>query len=295
MNSRSALETTQPYEVKNAPLRPRQREELLDRDGTFHIESDVGEVILAYDQGQQRVWWGFRSIEDMRNDFPDMWPEVLKRVDREHIDYVAMDLAGLPTRTWVDPLLQDADFAFFAEWMDMAHPDISGLAVPEFPDGVTMRRGTEEDLQRFYQIWTEAYGDYGDGPATFDWLTDEADWFGCLEDEDGEIVAFAMTDAVDRGEGRILAACVAPDAWGNGYGKAVLHAATYALAANGAVKATIRVRPDIKQALRTCSELGYRHQAAGLEFRRPVDEAVIEERRADRRKAGVKARFGGWR
>ncbi|MCK9497029.1 MAG: GNAT family N-acetyltransferase [Dehalococcoidia bacterium] len=295
MNSRPALETDQPYELKNAPLRPRDRQELLERDTTYAIQSDTGEVILAYEQGQQRIWWGFRSIEDMRNDFPLMWPEVLAHLDRDHVDYVAMDIAGLPTRTWLDPLLQDADFAFFAEWMDMANPDISDFGIPEFPEGITMRKATEDDLQRCYAIWTEAYGDFGDGPATFDWLTDESEWAGCLEDEDGEVVAFAITGAVERGEGRILAAAVAPEAWGNGYGKLILGAATYALAAQGAVKASLRVRPDIKQGLRTCSELGFRHQAAGLEFRREVDEDLIQARRDERRKAGVKARFGGWR
>ncbi len=295
MNSRPTLETEQPYELKNAPLRPRDRRELLERDTTYSIQSEGGEIILAYERGQQQVWWGFRSIEDMRNDFPQMWSEVLQQIDRERIDYVVMDLSGLPTRTWLDPLLQDADFAFFAEWMDMANPDIAGLAVPEFPEGVRMRKADEADLQRFYAIWTEAYGDYGDGPATFDWLTDEAEWAGCLEDEDGDVVAFAMTGPVERGEGRVLAAAVAPEAWGNGYGKLVLAAATYQLSAAGAVKATIRVRPDIKQGLRTCAELGYRHQAAGLEFRRDVDEEAIRERREERRKAGVKARFGGWR
>lgn len=295
MNSRPALETDQPYELKNAPLRPRERQELLERDTTYAIQSDTGEIILAYDRGQQKVWWGFRSVEDMRNDFPLMWPEVKQQLDREHLEYVSMDIAGLPTRTWLDPLLNDADFAFFAEWMDMANPDIAGAEVPEFPDDVTMHKADEDDLQRFYAIWLEAYGDYGDGPSTFDWITDEAAWAGCLKDADGEIVAFAMTSEVERGEGQILAAAVAPEAWGNGYGKLILAAATYALASSGAVKASIRVRPDIKQALRTCSELGYRHQAAGLEFRREVDEEAIQARKDARRVAGVKARFGGWR
>jgi ribosomal protein S18 acetylase RimI-like enzyme len=294
MNARPALETQQPYELKNAPLRPQERQELLERDTTYAIESDTGEIILAHEQGQQKVWWGFRSVEDMRNDFPMMWPDVKAQLDRDNADYVTMDIAGLPTRTWLDPLLADADFAFFAEWMEMAHPDLTSVEVPEFPEGVTMRRATEDDIAGFYGIWTEAYGEYGDGPSTFDWLTDEAAWAGCLE-RDGEVVAFAMTGEVERGEGRILAAAVTPDAWGNGYGKLILGAATYALAASGAVKATIRVRPDIKQSLKTCSELGYRHKAAGLEFRREMDEEAIQERKAKRATAGVKARFGGWR
>src|SRR3546814_7062048 len=63
-------------------------------------------------------------------------------------DLVAMDISGLPTRTWLDPLLADADFAFFAEWMDMTHPDISTVEVPEFPEDVTMRRADEDEIGR---------------------------------------------------------------------------------------------------------------------------------------------------
>jgi hypothetical protein len=216
MNLRPALEVTEPFAVKNTPLRERERERLLERPGTLHLEGEEGELILAHDMGQQRLWWAFRSTEDMRQAFPAMWAEVIEHIDRESIDYVAMDLSGLPTRTWLDPILADADFEFFAEWMDMAHPDIADAPVPEFAEGVRMRRATDEDLGRFYEIWLAAYGDYGDGPATFDWLTDEAAWSGALEDDEGNIVAFAMNSAVEGAEGRVLAAAVAPEAWGNG-------------------------------------------------------------------------------
>lgn len=295
MNQRPGMEQIEPFALKNTTLRPRERERLLEQEGAHLFESENGEVILAPVMGQQHVWWGFNSAEDMRQEFPKLWPEVLQHIDREATDYVAMDISGLPTRTWLDPILRDADFEFFAEWMEMANPDITGAAVPEFPEGVTMRKATDDDLQRFYEIWAEAYGEYGDGPATFDWLADEYTWAGALEDEDGDVVAFAMTGSVERGEGRVLAAAVAPEAWGNGYGRAVLAAATYALAAQGAVKATIRARPDVKQSLRVCSELGYRHQKGGLEYRRDTDEDAIARRREERRIAGVKARFGDWR
>lgn len=295
MTQRPDLESSDLFAVKNTPLRPRERQQLLELPEAHLFESPHGEVILAPARGQQRVWWGYNSAEDMRQEFPGLWSEVLQHVDREHTDYVAMDISGLSNRSWLEPILRDADFEFFAEWMEMANPDITGAAVPEFPEGVTMRKATEDDLERFYEIWAEAYGDYSDGPATFDWLADEFTWAGALEDEDGDVVAFAMTGPVERGEGSILAAAVAPEAWGNGYGRAVLGAATYALAAQGAVKATIRVRPDVKESLRTCSSLGYRHQKGGLEYRRDTDEEAIAERREERRVAGVKARFGKWR
>jgi ribosomal protein S18 acetylase RimI-like enzyme len=111
----------------------------------------------------------------------------------------------------------------------------------------------------------------------------------------GEIAGFALNGGVTRGEGQILAAAVAPEHWGNGYGQLVVSAAMYQLASREALHAAIKVRPDITQGLRTCAQLGFRHQRGGLEFRRDVDEAAIAQARETRRIAGVKARFGDWR
>ncbi|MEX2032086.1 MAG: GNAT family N-acetyltransferase [Dehalococcoidia bacterium] len=295
MNESRRLEQDVAFTLKNTPLRPRERQALLERPGTFYIESDNGEVFLVPDEGQQKLFWAFRDVESMRQDFAPMWKQVRERIDREEVDYVSTDVSGLPTREWLDPMLQDADFELFAEWMEMANPDLDQDAIPEFPDGVTMRKGTDADLERFYEIWSEAYGDHGDGPATFDWLTEQAAWAGALEDADGDVVAFAFNSPVERAEGRILAAAVAPEAWGHGYGRLILSAATYQLVANDAVRASVRVRPDIKQSLRTCADLGFKFARAGIEYRRSVDEEAIAAKREERRVAGVKARFGKWR
>lgn len=296
MNDRRQLEAEDAvFALKNTQLRPRERRDLLESPSTFYVDSDNGEVILADVQGQQQLFWAFRDVESMRQEFPAMWQQAREQIRRDEVDYVATDVSGLPTREWLDPLLRDADFEFFAEWMEMSNPDLDQDAVPEFPDGVTMRKADEDDLERIYEIWSEAYGDYGDGAATFDWLTEQAAWAGALEDEDGNLIAFAFNGAVERAEGRVLAAAVAPEAWGNGYGRLILAAAVYQLAANEAVRATIRVRPDIKQSLRTCADLGFKYARAGLEYRRPTDEEAIAQKWEERRVAGVKARFGKWR
>lgn len=294
MNERRRLDEDEGFRLRNAPMRPRLRREILERPGTVVIEGDDGEVIVTPDAGQLRLHWAFRDIDTMRHGFPEMWQEAAKAFGREAIDYVAMDLSGLPTREWLEPLLRDADFDFFAEWMEMSIPDLDEPAVPEFPGGVSMRKATEDDVDRLREIWTEAYGEYGDGEGSFDWLLAEAAWVGVLE-ADGEVVAFAMNSEVERREGRVLTAAVAPDHWGHGYGKLVLSAALYQLAANEAVRANIKVRPDIKQALKICSELGFRYASAGIEYRRTTDEAWLADRREQRRKNGVKARFGKWR
>jgi GNAT superfamily N-acetyltransferase len=157
-----------------------------------------------------------------------------------------------------------------------------------------MRKATDDDVERFEEIWRDAYGDYAEGDATFDYLIENASWGGALE-AGGEVVAFAFNGDVDGAEGEILEAAVAPEAWGHGYGRVILAAAAYQLTTRDAARATVRVRPDIKQSLRTASDLGFRFQRSGLEFRRIVDEDEIARRRDARRVAGVKARFGNWK
>jgi len=293
-SDRRRLEDEGSFSIRNTPLRARQRRDLIERPGRFHIESEDGEVILAPDEGQLRLFWAFRDVESMRQQFPEMWAEAREQLDPDEVDYVSMDLSGLPTREWLEPLLKDADFELFAEWMEMANPDLDANNIPEFPDGLKMRRAGDDDLERLHEIWTEAYGDYGDGDATFNWILETAGWAGALE-VDGDVVAFAANAPVERAEGRILTAAVAPEAWGNGYGRLILGAALYQLAAKDAVRATVKVRPDIKPSLRTCADLGFKFSRAGLEYRRPVDEDAIREKREARRVAGVKARFGNWR
>ncbi|MGE3856146.1 MAG: GNAT family N-acetyltransferase [Dehalococcoidia bacterium] len=292
--SRRLIESSSPWTLRNAPVRPRDWRALTEADGAVHIESDGGEMLLVPDRGQLRLHWAYEDIEQMRALFPDQFAAMKDEISADRADYVVMDLVNVVNRDWFDPLLRDADFALFAEWMDMAHPALDDVALPEFPEGTTMRRATDDDIDRLREIWTAAYGDYADGDRSFDAMVNEASWAGVLE-ADGTIAAFALNGEVDRAEGRILTAAVAPEFWGNGYGKLVLGAAAYQLASQEATRAVVRVRPDIKQALRVCSDLGFRHLRSGIEFRRSVDEAAIAAAREARRVGGVKARFGDWR
>ncbi|MDA0302473.1 MAG: GNAT family N-acetyltransferase [Chloroflexi bacterium] len=292
--SRRLIESSSPWTLRNAPVRPRDWRALMDAEGAVHLESDGGEMLLVPDQGELRLHWAYEDIEQMRLLFPRHFDAMKQDISADVADYVTMDLIAVVNRDWFDPLLRDADFAVFAEWMDMAHAALDTATVPEFPEGVTMRRATDDDIERLREIWKAAYSDYVDGDRAFDAMVNDAAWAGVLE-ADGEIAAFALNGEVERAEGRILTAAVAPERWGNGYGKLVLTAAMYQLASKEATRAVLRVRPDIRQALRVCSELGFRHFRSGIEFRRSVDEAAIAAARETRRVGGVKARFGDWR
>jgi len=294
MEQRRTIEAVSPYTLRNMPIRPRAWQTLIDTPGATRVSNEDGEVLLVPERGQLRMYWAFVDIEAMRESFGPMFEAIRGDISAERADYVAMDLVGLPDREWLNPLLRDADFTFFAEWMEMVHPRLDPAAVPEFPEGVSMRRAQDADIDRLREIYLEAYGRFADGDRAFDAMVEEAQWAGVLE-ASGEIAGFALNGEVERGEGRILTGAVAPSQWGNGYGKLVVSAAMYQLASREALHASIVLRPDITQSLRTCAELGFRHQRAGLEYRRDVDEAAIAAVRDARRVAGVKARFGNWR
>ena len=281
------------FTVRNEPLDSRKRTNLLEQDETVHLSSPNGELILAHENGQQSLYWGFDSIDSMRKEFAVMWEEALVSVEREDIDYISMNLSQVSTRDMVLPILETASFKQFAEWIEMLHPDLP-QSPPVISSGIDMRRAGEDDLDSFEIIWSDALGDLTDGLATFDDFASRADWAGALT-LDNEVVGFAFNGTSNSGDGEVLTAAIAPNHWGKGYGRELLEAALYQMGTSDHRRAVIRVRPDVRQALKICSALGMRHSAGGVEWRRSIDESEINLELEASRKAGVKARFGGWR
>jgi ribosomal protein S18 acetylase RimI-like enzyme len=280
--------------MRNTPVSAREWRERLDSPGATVIDAEVGQMAIVPERGQLTLCWAFTDIDTMRQHYTAMFDALKPEIADADVDFLTMDFVQVQNRDWLKPLLDDTDFHFFAEWIEMTHPGLDPEVIPEFPEGVTMRRATDDDVERMYEIWTEAYGDLLPGPGTFDYYLEHQTWTGALE-QDGKVVAFAINGPVEAAVGEIFDAVVAPEARGHGYGQLVLAAAAYQLSTQEARRATVRVRPDIKQALRTCSEMGFKPGRAGLEYRRTTDEEAIKQRRDERRVAGVKARFGGWR
>ncbi len=280
--------------MRNTPMSARDWAELVEQPGATSISADVGDLALVRQQGELALYWQFVDLDSMRLHFQPMFDELREEIAEADVDFVTMDLVQVRERDWLKPLLDDATFDFFAEWLDMTHPGLDPEAIPEFPEGVEMRRAGDDDVERMFEIWNGAYGELSRAAGTFDYYLDEHSWAGVLE-RDGEIVGFAINGQVKAAEGPVLEVAVAPEHWGNGYGKLLLEAATFQLTTQDARRATIRVRPDIKQSLRACADAGFRPGTGGLEYRRPTDEELIAQRFEEKRKAGVKARFGGWR
>ncbi len=291
---RRDIDDAQP-KLRNAPIRPRAWRELVVSDDVAAIESDGGTLVLAKQDGQLNLHYAFSDLEEMRLEFVSLFEGLKSEIESFDADYLRIDLVQLPDRTWIEALLEGVGFTDFGEWMEMVHQDLDPDAPPpQFPEGAAMRRGDASDFDRIIEIEAAALGDLADGEAAMAERLNDAAWIGLLE-RDGQVVAYAITDDVQAAQGRIISAAVDPPSWGNGFGSLVLGAAVYRLTANEARRITMRVRPEVLQALRVTQDVGFKPGTRGIEWRRSVDERLIEERREQARVGGVKARFGGWR
>jgi hypothetical protein len=106
---RRAIGQNKEFTVRNEPLNSRKRAHLLEQDETVHLNSPNGELILAHENGQQSLYWGFDSIDSMRKEFAAMWEEALVSVDRDEIDYLSMNLSQVSTREMVIDRVMEID------------------------------------------------------------------------------------------------------------------------------------------------------------------------------------------
>ncbi|MFL2646056.1 MAG: GNAT family N-acetyltransferase [Dehalococcoidia bacterium] len=281
--------------IRNTPKSQNEWKKLIDSKGVTSIDTDFAQMAIVQEKGQLTVHWAFEDINTMREHFLPMFEELKPEIADADVDFIALDLVQFQNRDWIQPLLQDANFYFFAEWMNMENPGLDPEDIPDFPDDVIMRQATDDDVEKMYSIWVNSYGDLTTSPATFDYYLENQTWIGALE-RNGEVVGFAINGPVVSGSGEVFEVAVDADFENEGYKSLLLSAATYQLTTQDARRATIKVRPDIKNALRTCSDLGFRPVIGGLEYRRSTDEEYNLAKQEERRSAsGVKARFGDWR
>ena len=122
------LETATP-QIRNMPMRPRVWRALLETPGAAVIDADDGTLALVPQRGELHLYWAFSSIEHMRQLFAEMFDELRPDIASSGVDYVALDLVEVHGKEWLDPLLADAGFEFFAEWLTMTHPALDPNAL----------------------------------------------------------------------------------------------------------------------------------------------------------------------
>lgn len=281
-------------QTRNAPRSIDEWEELLDSDAAEVVETDIGEMAIVRERGQLHLHYAFDDLEALTAAWHPCFDALRERIGGSGFPYVTIDLVEHINRRWIENLLAECDFQEMGEWLELVHPGLRDVVPPEIPEGLTMRRAQPDDADAIVAIEGAAYGEWTDGEAATLARIEAAGWTGVLE-RDGEVIAYAINTPVEDGRGEVMSCAVTPDAQGGGIGKVILGAATYQLAASDGREAAVRVRPDIPQAARTATAVGYLVGRRGIELRRDSDEEVLRQARDDARVRGMKVRFGGWR
>ena len=291
---RSAGRLADALQTRNQPRTVDGWEEVLDRDDTEAVETDVGEMALVRERGQLQLHYAFDSLEAMKQVWHSMFEALRPRILASGIPYTSIDLVEHPNRRWIQELLVENDFELMGEWLEFEHNDVAEMEPPEIPEGYTMRRGTDADHDAVIALEGEAYGSFSDGATATATRLEQAGWLGVLE-RDGTIVAYAINTLVEGGHAEVLSCAVTPRAQGSGLGKVMLAAATYQIGSAGGRVAAVRVRPDMPKGARTAQAVGYSAGRRGIELRRDSDEALNAARREEQRIRATRVRFGSWR
>lgn len=291
---RTSVEAATPR-LRNMPLRPREWDQILERDDVTSVSLEDGVLALVPQDGQLRLYFAFLGEEEGRNHFAELFAALVDDIEDEGWPYTRIDLVEMMNRMWIEPLLQEAEFRQHGEWMEFERRELrEDMAPPEIPEGYRMRRASESDYDRIVEIEAAAYGEDTHGEEATRIRLQQSNWVGVLE-QDGEIVGYAINAPADRGVGRIVSAAVDADAWGNRLGRVLIEAAAYQIASQGATRAVVEVNPAVGPAIRAARDAEFRPGRRGIEWRRPTDSAVRAALREDERRTGVKARFGEWR
>lgn len=291
---RTTVETAAP-QLRNRPLRPREWNDLIEREDVTSVSLDEGTLALVPTYGQLCLYFAFAGEEEGRTTFAELFAELADDIEEEGWPYTRIDLVEMMNRIWVEPLLRDADFRQHHEWMEFERRELGEATMPpEIPEGYRMRRATEADHDAIVQIEDAAYEEDAAGEEAMRIRLEQANWTGVLE-KDGRVVGYAVNAPAERSHVRILSLAVDPDEWGNHLGRVLAEAAAYQAASQGASRASVEINPAVGAAIRALRDAEFRPGRRGIEWRRPTDPAVREEINEAARRSGVKARFGNWR
>lgn len=288
---RDTIEAARPR-LRNTPLRPREWDEILERDDVTSVRLDEGELALVPRDGQLFLHFAFLGEEEGRQHFAELFAALEDDIEEEGWPYTRVDLVEMMNRIWIEPLLAEADFRPHGEWMEMERRELrEDMPAPEIPEGYRMRRASEADHDAIVAIEAAAYEDTSHGEEATRIRLQQGAWAGVLE-RDGVIVGYAITGKAERNVGRILSLAVEPESWGAGLGRVLVEAAAYQIASQGAARAVVELNPLVGASIRAARDADFRPGRRGIEWRRTTDSELRTATREEERRLGVKARFG---
>ncbi|MSP22888.1 MAG: N-acetyltransferase [Dehalococcoidia bacterium] len=288
---RDTIEAARPR-LRNTPLRPREWDEILERDDVTSVRLDEGEMALVPRDGQLFLHFAFLGEEEGRVHFAELFDALEEDIEDEGWPYSRVDLVEMMNRIWIEPLLSEADFRQHGEWMEMERRELNAeMPAPEIPETYRMRRATEADHDSIIAIEAAAYADASAGEEAMRIRLQQAAWAGVLE-HDGAVVGYAVNGGVERNVARVLSLAVEPDSWGAGLGRVLVEAAAYQIASQGAARAVVELNPTVGASIRAARDAGFRPGRRGIEWRRTTDPEMRAAIREEARRIGVKARFG---
>jgi ribosomal-protein-alanine N-acetyltransferase len=298
-----------------------QRSPLRNLDARFTPEMDVArlererpELVAAEEKGiillkpwGDWLWlvYGFADRDALRQRFRPLLERLLKGLDAACLprrqarwpEGIRLRFTDHPSRPFVEPVLAGCAFELIDEWMEMNLFELpeAGPPSPQVAPGYFLRPATEDDLPEYIELDRQAFG--APRPMSLEAAREKlasVSLFQVLVSEaDGRLAGFLSLLRWPQATGAVDDIAVRPELQGRGLGEAMMRWALAWFRQEGMRRAWLDVLLDNAPALSLYKKLGFTPGAAGLTYRRPLDEKEV--RRIMERQRGTYIKFGGWR
>jgi ribosomal-protein-alanine N-acetyltransferase len=157
---------------------------------------------------------------------------------------------------------------------------------------VTFRDGGPDDIDAVLAVDRDAFPDTPTTRSAMEQILGRGDRV-LLAVVKGEVAGISLYRNDDADGGYLTTLGVREAYRGRGIGAALTLRTAKRVFAEGAARLDLRTNDDNGVAIALYRKLGFRHVAAGKDYRRPADPRVIEAMR--KQGEGTFIKFGGWR
>jgi len=298
-----------------------QRSPLRNLDPRFTSEADVTrlekehrELVAAEEKGVMllKPWgdwlwltYGFVDSDALRQRFQPLLEGLLKGLDAARLPgrqarwprAILLRFSDHPSRPFVEPVLTGCAFELSDEWMEMNLFELPEVGPPslQVAPGYLLRPATESDLPEYIELDRQAFR--APRPmslgAAREKLASVSLFQVLVSEADGRLAGFLSLLRWPQATGAVDDIAVRPGLQGRGLGEAMMRWALAWFRQEGMRRAWLDVLLGNASALSLYKKLGFTPGAAGLTYRRPLDEREV--RRIMERQRGTYIKFGGWR